>query len=228
MADMDFDSLGTGQRSAGGRVRPERSALMTGRHEFKSGVTHTIFERERLALDAVTLADLLRAGGYRTGLFGKWHLGDERAYWPDRRGFDDWHPDLDSDVLLMTAREDGWIAIDHVSGQRLRLGPGGATACDLAPASLRHLDYGTAVYDGLWAALRSGFDQNNPGHDSPESVGFLAPYGNPSWGSASLDVAGFEPGAVHVFFQFNKVHRPYSMVVTTPATRSASSLLAAM
>ena len=70
---------------------PTRAALLTGRHEFKSGVTHTIFERERLALDAVTLAELLRAGGYRTGLFGKWHLGDERAYWPDRRGFDEFY-----------------------------------------------------------------------------------------------------------------------------------------
>ncbi len=68
---------------------PTRAALLTGRHEFKSGVTHTIFERERLAVDAVTLAEVLKAGGYRTGIFGKWHLGDERAYWPDRRGFDE-------------------------------------------------------------------------------------------------------------------------------------------
>ena len=35
---------------------PTRSALLTGRHEFRNGVTHTIFERERLRLDAVTLA----------------------------------------------------------------------------------------------------------------------------------------------------------------------------
>ncbi len=70
---------------------PTRAALLTGRHEFKSGVTHTIFERERLALDAVTLAEVLKGGGYRTGLFGKWHLGDERAYWPDRRGFDEFY-----------------------------------------------------------------------------------------------------------------------------------------
>ncbi len=35
---------------------PTRSALLTGRHEFRNGVTHTIAERERLSLDAVTLA----------------------------------------------------------------------------------------------------------------------------------------------------------------------------
>jgi arylsulfatase len=68
---------------------PTRSALMTGRHEFKNGVTHTILERERLTLDAVTVADVLRAAGYATGIFGKWHLGDEAEYRPDRRGFDE-------------------------------------------------------------------------------------------------------------------------------------------
>ena len=68
---------------------PTRAALLTGRHEFRSGVTHTIFERERLALSAVTLPQLLRrGGGYTTGIFGKWHLGDEDAYQPGNRGFD--------------------------------------------------------------------------------------------------------------------------------------------
>ncbi len=68
---------------------PTRAALWTGRHEFRSGVTHTILERERLAPDAVTLAQVLKRAGYSTGIFGKWHLGDERAYRPDRRGFDE-------------------------------------------------------------------------------------------------------------------------------------------
>jgi arylsulfatase len=68
---------------------PTRAALLTGRHEFRSGVTHTIFERERLAQDAVTLPQLLRrTAGYTTGIFGKWHLGDEDAYQPEKRGFD--------------------------------------------------------------------------------------------------------------------------------------------
>ncbi len=68
---------------------PTRSALMTGRHEFKNGVTHTINERERLTLRAFTLAQLLKSAGYTTGIFGKWHLGDEAAYQPDQRGFDE-------------------------------------------------------------------------------------------------------------------------------------------
>ncbi len=67
---------------------PTRSALMTGRHEFRSGITHTILERERLVLTATTLPQVLKASGYTTGIFGKWHLGDEDEYQPGRRGFD--------------------------------------------------------------------------------------------------------------------------------------------
>jgi arylsulfatase A-like enzyme len=68
---------------------PTRSALMTGRHEFKNGVTHTINERERMTQGAFTLAQLLQSAGYTTGIFGKWHLGDEAEYQPDKRGFDE-------------------------------------------------------------------------------------------------------------------------------------------
>jgi arylsulfatase A-like enzyme len=68
---------------------PTRSALMTGNHEFRNGVTHTIHERERLRLDAVTLPQILKSAGYTTGIFGKWHLGDEAEYQPEKRGFDE-------------------------------------------------------------------------------------------------------------------------------------------
>ncbi len=68
---------------------PTRSALLTGRHEFRNGITHTIHERERLTLDAVTLAQVLKGAGYATGIFGKWHLGDQPEYWPSVRGFDE-------------------------------------------------------------------------------------------------------------------------------------------
>jgi arylsulfatase len=68
---------------------PTRSSLLTGRHEFRNGITHTILERERLTLKATTLAQVLKGGGYSTGIFGKWHLGDEDAYQPGSRGFDE-------------------------------------------------------------------------------------------------------------------------------------------
>ena len=68
---------------------PCRSALMSGRHEFKNGVTHTIYERERMNLKTFTLAQMLQSAGYTTGIFGKWHLGDEEPYRPENRGFDE-------------------------------------------------------------------------------------------------------------------------------------------
>ena len=66
---------------------PTRSSIMTGRHEFQNGVTHTILERERMTLKADTLPEALTDAGYATGIFGKWHLGDEDPYQPHNRGF---------------------------------------------------------------------------------------------------------------------------------------------
>ena len=66
---------------------PTRAALLSGRHEFRNGVTHTIKEREIMAASTTTIADLLSGNGYETGIFGKWHLGDEDAYQPYNRGF---------------------------------------------------------------------------------------------------------------------------------------------
>ena len=68
---------------------PTRAALMSGRPPFKVGVTHTIRQRERMALDVFTLPQALKSAGYATGLFGKWHLGDQKPYLPQSRGFDE-------------------------------------------------------------------------------------------------------------------------------------------
>lgn len=68
---------------------PTRSAIMSGRAPFYVGVTHTILERERMKLGVPTLPEMLREAGYTTGLFGKWHLGDQDPYRPDQRGFDE-------------------------------------------------------------------------------------------------------------------------------------------
>ncbi|MEP2776474.1 MAG: arylsulfatase [Luteolibacter sp.] len=67
---------------------PTRAALMTGRHEFASGVTHTTLPREHMDKDAKILPQYLKDVGYRTGFIGKWHLGNDGPYAPDKRGFD--------------------------------------------------------------------------------------------------------------------------------------------
>ena len=66
---------------------PTRSALMTGRYSSRTGVWHTIMGRSLLRADEVTVADVFRAGGYATGIFGKWHLGDNYPFRPQDRGF---------------------------------------------------------------------------------------------------------------------------------------------
>jgi arylsulfatase A len=62
---------------------------MTGRHYLRTGVYNTRFGGDTLAADETTLAEVLKKGGYRTGIFGKWHLGTYARYMPHRRGFDD-------------------------------------------------------------------------------------------------------------------------------------------
>jgi len=68
---------------------PSRSGIMSGCVPFKCGVTHTIWERERMALNITTLPQVLKRADYTTGIFGKWHLGDEKEYQPENRGFDE-------------------------------------------------------------------------------------------------------------------------------------------
>jgi len=66
---------------------PTRSALMTGRYSSRTGVWHTIMGRSLLRADEVTVADVFAAAGYRTAIFGKWHLGDNYPFRVQDRGF---------------------------------------------------------------------------------------------------------------------------------------------
>ncbi len=72
---------------------PSRSALLTGsyadRIEMGKGVVFPADERG-LNPDEITIADLLKQGGYATGCFGKWHLGDQPEFMPLAQGFDEY------------------------------------------------------------------------------------------------------------------------------------------
>jgi len=68
---------------------PTRSSLLTGRYNYRTGVVDTFLGRSMMRPDEVTLAEMLRAGGYRTAIFGKWHLGDNYPLRPQEHGFDE-------------------------------------------------------------------------------------------------------------------------------------------
>ena len=70
---------------------PTRAGLMTGAYAPRVGVRSPLgsWSREGLAPSEVTLAEVLSSAGYRTGLFGKWHLGDSPDQLPTAQGFDE-------------------------------------------------------------------------------------------------------------------------------------------
>jgi len=66
---------------------PTRASLLTGRYSSRAGVWHTIMGRSILPTDEVTMAETFARNGYRTGIFGKWHLGDNHPFRAHERGF---------------------------------------------------------------------------------------------------------------------------------------------
>lgn len=66
---------------------PTRSALMTGRYSSRTGVWHTIMGRSIMHPEEITLAEVFSEAGYATGIFGKWHLGDNFPSRPQDQGF---------------------------------------------------------------------------------------------------------------------------------------------
>ncbi len=69
---------------------PTRAEFLTGRYHPRGGVKGVSTGQERLDLGEKTLADSLKAAGYATGAFGKWHNGSQWPYHPMARGFDEY------------------------------------------------------------------------------------------------------------------------------------------
>jgi arylsulfatase A-like enzyme len=94
----------TNAYTAGPNCQPTRAALMSGQYGPRTGV-YTVGGTDRfdtskrplvpvenvvqLPLDRRTLGDAMKAAGYRTALFGKWHLGQTGKHHPSQRGFDE-------------------------------------------------------------------------------------------------------------------------------------------
>lgn len=69
---------------------PTRASLLTGRYHQRGGVRSVTNGFETINPDETTLAELLQTAGYRTGLFGKWHLGEYYPSVPNAQGFDEY------------------------------------------------------------------------------------------------------------------------------------------
>ena len=77
------------------RCCPTRASLLTGQYQWDTGLGHMNYTNSPLPeyqkvmnRENVTIPEALKLAGYQTVMTGKWHVGDTREYWPDKRGFD--------------------------------------------------------------------------------------------------------------------------------------------
>jgi arylsulfatase A-like enzyme len=85
---LHSESIHLANFHVGPTCAPTRAGIMTGRYCNCTGVWHTIMGRSLLRANEATMGDVFSANGYRTGLFGKWHLGDNYPFRPQDRGFE--------------------------------------------------------------------------------------------------------------------------------------------
>ncbi len=89
MDELYSESVRLTDYHVGPTCAPTRAGLLTGHYHNSTGVWHTIGGRSLLRQDEYSLADAFSENGYVTGIFGKWHLGDNYPYRPQDRGFQD-------------------------------------------------------------------------------------------------------------------------------------------
>lgn len=70
---------------------PTRASLLTGRFHLRTGVTWVTHRKEVMNEEEVTLAEALKTKGYQTGIFGKWHNGEQYPHHPNGQGFDEFY-----------------------------------------------------------------------------------------------------------------------------------------
>ncbi|MDO3384701.1 arylsulfatase [Gilvimarinus sp. SDUM040013] len=77
---------------------PTRASLLTGRHSLATGVYSVTRGGEKMFPSEVTIAEIFKGAGYRTGLFGKWHNGLQYPYDPNGQGFEEFYGFADGHI----------------------------------------------------------------------------------------------------------------------------------
>ncbi len=116
----------TAFKAASSVCSASRAGLLTSRYPPRTGVIGVVSanRRDHLPLDELTLAERFQQEGYRTAIFGKWHLGNHAAVWPLNQGFDEWEGTVGSNDMgkgrpSLEARRAGkagveWVKQDQV------------------------------------------------------------------------------------------------------------------
>ena len=68
---------------------PTRASLLTGRYHLRTGTSWVTHRKEVMRSDEITIGEIFKSAGYATGLFGKWHNGEQYPHYPNGQGFDE-------------------------------------------------------------------------------------------------------------------------------------------
>lgn len=98
-----------------------RAALLTGCYPLRVGIPGVLSANVHIGIhaDEELLAELLKKNGYATGIFGKWHLGNQKNFWPLNNGFDEWFGTIGSNDMgkgkpTLAARRVGLAGVELV------------------------------------------------------------------------------------------------------------------
>jgi len=98
-----------------------RAALLTGCYPLRVGIPGVLSANVHIGIhaDEELLPELLKRNGYATAIFGKWHLGNQKTFWPLNNGFDEWLGTIGSNDMgkgkpTLAARRAGLAGVELV------------------------------------------------------------------------------------------------------------------